>query len=134
MPFALVTVGIVLLVASMRNTQDQLFTLVKGDFTGPNNFVYWFISILLIGAIGYVPKAKPFSVAMLALVIIVLVLARGNPSGTGGGFFQQFTQALQTTQTASAATGTTPAPGITTGPNPTTPFGLPNLSTILPHL
>jgi hypothetical protein len=133
MPFALVTVGIVLMVASMRNTQDQLFTLVKGDFTGPNNFVYWFVSILLIGAIGYIPKAKPFSVAMLALVIIVLVLARGNPSGASGGFFQQFTQALKTTQTASAATGAT-TPGTTSGTTSATPYGLPNLSTILPHI
>lgn len=130
MPFALVTVGIVLLVASMRNTQDRLFTLVKSDFTGPNNFVYWFVSILLIGAIGYIPKAKPFSVAMLSLVIIVLVLARGNPNGTGGGFFQQFTQALNSTQTATS-TGASTTPG-TTGN--VTPFNLPDLSTILPHL
>lgn len=129
MPFALVTIGLVLLVAAIRGTQSQLYTLVQGDFTGPNNFVYWFVSILIIGAIGYIPKAKPFSVAFLALVIIALFLTKGKPSAPGGGFFQQFTTALSTTQTATPSNSAT----VTTGTG-STPFGLPNLSTILPHL
>lgn len=107
MPFALIIIGAVLLVASVRNTQDQLpdgspglFGLVKGDFSGQGNFVFWVVSLLIIGAVGYVPKLKPISDGFLVLVIIVLFLTKGNPNGVGGGFFSKFSQALQTTQTA----------------------------------
>jgi hypothetical protein len=95
MSFVLLTIGAVLLVASVRNTQDQLFSLLKGDFTGPNNFIYWFISIILIGALGYIKALKPLSNVLLALVIVVLFLKRG-------GFFSQFTSAIAGTQSVQA--------------------------------
>lgn len=100
MPFALAIIGVVLLVASVRNTQSDLYTLVKGDFTGKNNFIYWTLAILFIGSFGYVPKLKPISVGFLTLVVIVLILARGNPDPTkiGGGFFQKFMDAIGGTQ------------------------------------
>ena len=97
MPFALAIIGIVLLVAGVRNKQDDLFSLLKGDFTGPNNFIFWMLSILAIGALGYIPKLKPLSTAFLALVIVVLFLRKGT------GFFAQATQVLQGTTTAHAA-------------------------------
>jgi len=104
MPFALIIIGTVLLISSAKNTQSQLYALLAGDFTGPNNFIYWMVSILIIGAVGYIPKLKPLSVGFMTLVIIVLFLKRGNPQGVGGGVFQQFTQALGTTQTATPQT------------------------------
>lgn len=100
MPFALLLVGLVLLISGVKNTQDTLFATVKGDFTGPDNFIYWFVAIIIIGAIGYVPKLKPISTAFLALVIVVLFLKKGNASGLGGGFFAQATSALGSTNTA----------------------------------
>jgi len=78
MPFALIIIGIVLLVSSVRNTQDDLYTLVKGDFTGQNNYLYWMVSILIIGALGYVEALKPISRAFLALLIVVLFLSHGG--------------------------------------------------------
>lgn len=123
MPFVLLIVGGIVLIASVRNTQDCLFTLVKGDFTGQGNFIYWVISLLLIGALGYIPKLKPLSVAFLGLVILVLFLTRGNPKGIGGGFFSQFTQQVKaTTATASttaapASTATAPVAGTWANPN-----------------
>jgi uncharacterized membrane protein YgcG len=90
MPFVLIIVGIVLLVAAVRNTvaapaSPNLATLIKGDFTGQDNFAYWLVSILVIGALGYVPELKPLSRAFLVLVIIVLFLSNG-------GFFSKFNQ------------------------------------------
>jgi hypothetical protein len=108
MPFALLIIGVFLLIAGVRNTQDTLFTLVRGDFTGNNNFVFWIVSILIIGAVGYIPKLKPISTGFLVLVIMVLFLKRGNPQGIGGGIFAQFTTALNSTKTA-----TPPATGVT---------------------
>lgn len=78
MPFALIIIGVVLVVASVRNTQDDLYTLVKGDFSGQNNYLYWMVSILIIGAVGYVPTLKPLSRMFLALLVVVLFLSHGG--------------------------------------------------------
>lgn len=99
MPFFLLIVGLVLLSSAIQGTQDNLVNLMLGDFSGPNNFFYWVVALIIIGAIGYVPKLKPVSDLFLALLILVLVLKRGNPSGIGGGFFNQFTAALTSTNT-----------------------------------
>lgn len=97
MPFVLVIIGATFLVAAVRNTQSSLTTLLHGDFTGQGNFLYWLVAIFIIGAVGYVPRFKPFSVAFLVLVILVLLLTRGNPNTTSGGFFTKFSQALGST-------------------------------------
>lgn len=131
MPFALVIIGTVLLIASIKNTYGLttpggtpgLGALLTGDFTGPNNFVFWFAAILLIGAIGYIDKLKPISNAFLILVIVVLVLKQGNPSGVGGGVFSQFTAALQTTTTAQPSSNSANATASTTPTNPNNMLG-----------
>ena len=112
MPFALLIIGAVLLVAAVRGKTDGpdgLFALVSGDFSGPGSFIYWMVAILIIGAIGYIPKVKPVSVAFLGLLILVLFLAKGDPARAGGGFFEKFTQGLQSTTkppaTAAASSG-----------------------------
>lgn len=78
MPFALIIVGVVLVVAAVRGTTDVLFSLVKNDFTGANNYTYWLASILLIGAIGYIKPLQPLSRIFLALLVVVLVLSHGG--------------------------------------------------------
>lgn len=94
MPFAFIIIGLVLLVSGVRNTQDDLFTLVKGDFTGQNNFIFWTISILIIGAVGYIPRLKPVANSFLVLVIVVLFLSNK-------GFFANFNQQIGATETSS---------------------------------
>lgn len=121
MPFALLVVGAVLLIASVRGTQDDLFKLVKDDFTGSNNFIFWLVSIFAIGALGYVPKLKPFSNALLALVVIVLVVAKGNPNNVGGGFFSQFAKAVNSTTAASSSNATNTSPQSLLNALPTLP-------------
>lgn len=100
MAFALIAIGLVMLVSAVRNTTADLTKLIKGDFTGQGNFVYWLVSILVIGAIGYIPALRPVSRVFLALVIVVLFLKKGNPNGIGGGFFSQFNSQIGTTTTA----------------------------------
>jgi hypothetical protein len=94
MPFVLIIAGVVLIISAVRNTQQQLFYLLALDFTGPHNFIFWFLSILLIGALGYIPKAKPLSDGFLILVILVLFLKKGT------GFFDMFQKQIGTTQNA----------------------------------
>lgn len=95
MPFAFLIVGVVLVISGVRGTSQQLLTLAKNDLTGQHGYLYWMVSILAIGAVGYVPQLRTLSRAFLVLVLIVLVLKVGNPNSTGGGFFQQFTAALK---------------------------------------
>lgn len=128
MSFALLIVGAWLLIATARGSQAQLFNLLKGDFTGPNNFVYWFLAVIIVGAVGYVPRLKQVSDMFLALIIIVLVLKRGASNSLfpflgsgGGGFFQQFTAAIQTTQSTNPQTGNSTSPL-------SFPFTMPSLS------
>lgn len=94
MPFVLIITGVVLLVAAVRNTQQYLFLLLAKDFTGTDNFIYWLVSLLIIGAVGYIPRAKPISVGFMTLVILVLFLKKGT------GFFDKFNQQIGLTQTA----------------------------------
>ena len=125
MPFVFIIIGVALLVSSVRNTQGDLYALVKGDFAGAGNFIFWAISIMLIGALGYIPNFKGLSVAFLTLVVVVLVLTKGNPNGTGGGFFQKFTQQVNSTtatqvvvngaQTTSSAVQQVQGPPVTLG-------------------
>lgn len=101
MPFILIVAGVVLLIAAVRNTQQDLFLLLAKDFTGKNNFIYWVLAILIIGAVGYIPRLKPVSDGFLILVILTLFIRKG-------GFFDAFTQQIADTQTTSpkvSATG-----------------------------
>ena len=93
MPFALIFAGVILIVAAVRGTQNQLFQLVRGDFSGPNNYIYWVVSILMVGVLGYVPKLKPISDGFLVLIIVVLFLKKGE------GFFDMFTKQIKGTET-----------------------------------
>lgn len=104
MPFALLILGAVLLVAAVRGTQDDLFTLVKGDFTGNGNFLYWVVVLLIIGAVGYIPKLKPLSDAFLVLMVVVIFIKAGNPQSGTGGFFSKFTSAIGSTSATQQTT------------------------------
>lgn len=92
MPFALLIAGIILTVASVRNTQGALASLLKGDFTGQNSFVWWAVSVLIIGSVGYVEQLKQLSHYFLALILIVLVLAKYKG---GQNVFEEFIAALK---------------------------------------
>ena len=106
MAFVFLLVGLVLVVSAARDTQDQLSTLVKGDFTtttGKPGFLYWILAVMAVGAVGYIPKLEKFSNAALALVVLALFLNKNNR-----GFFSQFQQQLAAgTQPQAAATPST---------------------------
>lgn len=116
MPFVLLIAGLALLISGVNNTQGDLYNLVKGDFFGSQkNFIFWFVAIFVIGALGNIKAIKPLSDIFLALVIVVLFLANK-------GFFAQFSQAIGTAKAQPASGGVAPTPGNL--PN------LPDLSTI----
>jgi hypothetical protein len=94
-----------MLTSAVKNTQGQLITLIKGDFTGKNNFIYWMAAMLVLGGLGYIPAIKTPSRYLMALVLIVLVLKNK------GGVFAQFVSALNGANPANALSGTSGASG-----------------------
>lgn len=94
MPFVFIIVGIVFLVSGVRGQSSNLVTLIEGDLTGKNNFVYWILAILAIGALGYVQDLRQVSRAFLALVLIVLVVEENKKTSGGGGLVAEFTSAV----------------------------------------
>lgn len=97
MPWLFLVSGGVFLLAGLRGKSAELVALLESDFQGPNNFVYWFLSILILGSLGYVDAMRGFSRALMALVLIVLILAedKGATASGGGGFFTEFQAAVK---------------------------------------
>lgn len=94
MPLALLVIGTLFLTAAVRGKQDLLFDTLKDDFTGPNNFLYWGLSIFIVTSAGYYKPLRPLSNAFLVLIVIVLFLAHR-------GFIEQFMAELGATQRSS---------------------------------
>ncbi len=78
MPYALLLIGAILLVAGVRNTYGQLWALIKNDFIGTGGFINWVAAIAVIGAIGYIPRLRSLSVAFMTLLLLVLVLSHAG--------------------------------------------------------
>lgn len=111
MPLFLIAVAAVFLIAAVRGTltakdssHPGLLNLLQGDFIGQNNYLIWIGAIGLIGSVGYIKVLQPVANAMLVLVLLVLFLSHK-------GFFEQFTSAVLTTQSATTGTSTTGLPG-----------------------
>lgn len=90
MALALIVIGIVFLTAAIRGTQRDLFDVLKDDFTGRNNFLYWGLALFVIGAVGYYRPLRPLSHSFMVLVIIVLFLSNR-------GFFNRFMEQVRGT-------------------------------------
>lgn len=100
MALALIAIGLLLVISAAQNTQGVLFSTLKSDFTGSDSFLQWIAAIFLVGAIGFIPKMRGFSMALLALVLLGIFLKKGT------GFFDQWTKAISG-NAGSVASGTT---------------------------
>lgn len=91
MPFALITIGLILIVTGARDTYRQFGTMVAADMTGSNGgagFIYFAAAIGGVGALGAIEQLKTFSHVFMALILISLIL-------NNSGVFAKLTQALQ---------------------------------------
>lgn len=75
MPYALIIIGVVMVVTAAQNTHSQLATQLKGDFIGEQNFTKWIIAIGGVGTLGYVEDLRGLSRAFMALIVIALFLS-----------------------------------------------------------
>lgn len=109
MPFALLTIGLLLIIVGFQNTYKAFGNQLVADFTGPNSFILYFIAIMAVGAIGYIKTLETFSRAMLGLIVIALFIGAVNK----GGFFANFSSGINTGSSApvNPAGGALPASG-----------------------
>lgn len=135
MGFALIFIGILLTVSAVRGNTATLFSLLRSDFTGQGNFVWWLAAVLIIGAIGYIPAFRTLSRAMLALVIVVLILTKGNPNLPQGGFFGQIVAELGNATSGSSSTSGTAGSTVVNATSPVSqPSQTPNLVALTPQI
>ena len=98
MPFILIGAGLTLLLTAIKGDPDKFYTLLQGDFTGPNSYLYWIFSIFVLGVLGYIEPLQKFSRLFIVLVVIVLLIHNQ-------GFFAQFQrQVFGKTPTGSGGT------------------------------
>jgi hypothetical protein len=99
MPFALITVGILIFITAINNTWRQFGSqLYKDLFGASGGFVYWAAGLVIVGLIGYIPTLKKPSDLFMILIILAMLLQNK-------GFFGELQQGLQSGSTGS----TTPA-------------------------
>lgn len=87
MPFALVLIGLIMIVTGVRSTYKEFGGLLVKDFTGDKNFTFWIASLGAVGAMGYVKELQTFSRAFMFLIILGMIIRNG-------GFFDKLTEAL----------------------------------------
>ena len=105
MPYALVILGVLLLVTAVRGTQGDLWSLLKSEFSGTNSFVVWASAFLILGMIGYIKTVRPATDALMMLVLFALIVKNR------GGFFDQFNQAIRNPVAPAGGASAVPALG-----------------------
>lgn len=103
MIFVLLIIGVIIVVAAVRNSQGALFTALGQDVPA---FVVWAAAIFALGAIGFVPGLKPVSRGLLALVLVVLILRNYKQIISGFQTAWQHPPAPVASKSTDPATGT----------------------------
>lgn len=99
MPLLFIGTGIVFILTGLNGNPSALYGAVKNDFSGKDNYIYWMLSILSLGALGYIPDLKNLSRLFIVLVLLVLLL-------DNGGFFAKL-QAFINSSSAGSSSGST---------------------------
>lgn len=90
MGFALVIIGLLMVITGGRGTYAQFGSQLASEFQGKNSFTYQMIGLGTVGALGYIPALQTFSRWALALILLVILIGNKNSSG----FFTAFQSAL----------------------------------------
>jgi hypothetical protein len=75
MPYALVIIGLLMIITGINNTYSQFGSQLQNDFSGSKSFIVWILAIGSVGALGYIKDLRTFSHYFMALILISMVLA-----------------------------------------------------------
>jgi hypothetical protein len=117
MAFLALIIGAVLIVAAIRNSQNDLFTELGTDIPG---FVIWAAAIVAIGMIGLIPALKPVSKGLLVLIVVVLIL--NNYQALLAGFGGAIKQGQQVGAAAPGSSPTSAASNASSSGSSPSPF------------
>lgn len=108
MPILFIGTGVIFILTGLNGDPAKLYALVKGDFAGQNNFIYWLLSIFTLGALGYIPALKNLSRVFVVLVVLVLFL-------DNKGFFAQLQSFINSSQSSTASSSSASSSSATGG-------------------
>jgi hypothetical protein len=100
MPFALVVIGLLMIVTGINNTYAQFGAQLQKD----SSFLPWALALFVVGALGYINDLRTFSHYFMALILISIVLANK-------GFFQNLQAAIKSGPVAPQATASSSSSG-----------------------
>lgn len=115
MPFALTFVGLLLIITGFQNTYKEFGSQVQKDFTGPGNFLYWMVAILVVGSLGYIKGLEKFSRLFMALIIVGILLSKKSGTAQGINFFSGIGAALNSGTTSAVNAVGAPVAGASGG-------------------
>jgi len=98
-------IGVVLIVAAIRNSQAALFSALATDAPG---YVVWAAALVGVGAIGYIPGLKGISRALLGLVLTVIIINNYKAIIAG---FQNADSAAQSSSSSNASSSSSSSGG-----------------------
>lgn len=101
MPYALVIIGLLMIITGINNTYAQFAGQLQTDFGGQKGFIVWALALGAVGALGYINDLRTFSHYFMALILISFILSNK-------GVFANLQAALKsgpTQPTASAQPG-----------------------------
>lgn len=75
MAWGFIFIGMLFGIAAYKKKHQELFDLLKDDFTGEGNFFYWVLAIIALVALGSFRPIKPVTDAFLGLVVLVIIIA-----------------------------------------------------------
>lgn len=81
MPFVLLLIGGVLMLASVRGDPNKIGTLFARDLSGAQGFATFAAAFMLVGFAGYIGAFRDVSRMFLALMVVALVLAYQRRGG-----------------------------------------------------
>lgn len=80
MPFALLLIGLVMVMAALNNRQKELGDLWASELSGDGSFLNVLFVMFILGAAGAITGLKPLAVAFMGLVLLVMVLSNSGAS------------------------------------------------------
>lgn len=75
MAYALVIIGLLMILTGINNTYSQFATQLQTDFSGSKSFIVWILALGSVGALGYIKDLRQFSHYFMALILISFILS-----------------------------------------------------------
>lgn len=97
MPLLLIAIGVVILAGAIRDRQNDLAELIKGDFSGPDSFLLWIGVFSLIYLFGKVDESGRIAKSFGILILLVMMLTKGR------GFFDMLKSQISEISQAKAS-------------------------------